>query len=60
MNGPNWERNENEKAISQALEKVAKEIGAKQITSGTRPHLPNASRHHQLTVFDRRSRPPVP
>ena len=35
MHNPNWERNENERTISQALEKVAKEIGAKHITSGT-------------------------
>lgn len=58
MNGPNWERNDNEKAISQALETVAKEIGAKHITSGMRPHLPTALRH-RLTVFDRRSSSPV-
>jgi len=30
-----WRRNENEKKISQALEKVAGEIGAKHITSGS-------------------------
>lgn len=33
LSGP-WERNENEKKMSKALEKVAKEIGAKHITSG--------------------------
>ncbi|KAH8101113.1 Aldo/keto reductase [Cristinia sonorae] len=33
MHGPQWERNENEKKISQALEKVAKEVGAKHVTS---------------------------
>ena len=31
--GP-WERNEKEKKISKALEKVAAEVGAKHITSG--------------------------
>ena len=30
---PEWRRNENEKAMSAALEKVAKEVGAKQITA---------------------------
>ena len=30
----NWERNENEKAVSRALEKVAEEIGAKSIGAG--------------------------
>ena len=30
-----WERNEKEKTICKALEKVAAEIGAKHITSGT-------------------------
>ena len=29
-----WRRNENEKKVSQALEKVAGEVGAKHITSG--------------------------
>ncbi|TCD65738.1 hypothetical protein EIP91_002267 [Steccherinum ochraceum] len=33
MNGPNWERTPDEKKISQALEKVAEEVGAKYITS---------------------------
>lgn len=32
---PNWERNEDEKKICRALEKVAKEVGAKNITAGT-------------------------
>ncbi len=32
--GP-WERNETERKVSQALEKVAGEVGAKSITSGT-------------------------
>lgn len=31
-----WKRNDKEKAISNALEKVAKDIGAKSITSGAR------------------------
>ncbi|TFK39060.1 Aldo/keto reductase [Crucibulum laeve] len=31
--GPNWERNEKEKKVCKALEKVADEIGAKHITS---------------------------
>jgi aryl-alcohol dehydrogenase-like predicted oxidoreductase len=30
---PNWERNETERAVSAALEKVAKEVGAKHITA---------------------------
>ena len=30
---PNWERNETEKAMSAALEKVAKEVGAKHVTA---------------------------
>ena len=30
----NWERNEKEKMVCKALEKVAAEIGAKHITSG--------------------------
>ena len=30
-----WRRNENERKMSQALEKVAGEIGAKHITSGS-------------------------
>lgn len=34
MFGP-WERNETEKKVSHALEKVAGEVGAKSITSGT-------------------------
>ena len=29
-----WHRNENEKKVSQALEKVTREVGAKHITSG--------------------------
>lgn len=31
---PEWERNEQEKKVSHALEKVAKEVGAKHITAG--------------------------
>lgn len=31
---PQWERNEEEKIVSHALEKVAKEIGVKHLTSG--------------------------
>jgi len=33
LTNPNWERNETEKAMSAALEKVAKEVGAKHITA---------------------------
>ncbi|TFK36176.1 NADP-dependent oxidoreductase domain-containing protein [Crucibulum laeve] len=33
IRGPNWERNETEKKVCQALEKVADELGAKHITS---------------------------
>ena len=35
---PNWERNEKEKAVCKALEKVGAEIGAKHITSGKLIH----------------------
>ena len=31
---PNWERNEFQKTVCKALEKVAAEVGAKHITSG--------------------------
>ncbi len=34
MLDPNWERNEQERKVCQALEKVASEVGAKHITSG--------------------------
>ena len=37
-----WERNEQEKKVAQALEKVAAEVGAKHITAGpcfVTPHL---------------------
>ncbi|KAJ8586322.1 Aldo/keto reductase [Rhizopogon salebrosus TDB-379] len=33
ITNPNWERNETERAMSAALEKVAKEVGAKHITA---------------------------
>ena len=33
--GRPWERNEKEKKINKGLEKVAAEVGAKHITSGT-------------------------
>jgi hypothetical protein len=33
LTNPNWERNETEKAMSAALEKVAKEVGAKHVTA---------------------------
>jgi aryl-alcohol dehydrogenase-like predicted oxidoreductase len=33
MVNPNWERNETERTMSAALEKVAKEVGAKHITA---------------------------
>ena len=32
--GPDWERNDREKRVCKALEKVASEVGAKSITSG--------------------------
>lgn len=32
--GPEWLRNDNEKKVSAALEKVAKEVGVKHITAG--------------------------
>jgi len=34
---PKWERNEKEKIVCKALEKVAKEVGAKHITAGMFP-----------------------
>lgn len=34
MLDPNWERNELERKVCQALEKVAADVGAKHITSG--------------------------
>ena len=34
MHRPEWERNENERKISKALEEVAKQVGAKTITAG--------------------------
>ena len=34
MLDPNWERNDQERKVCQALEKVAAEVGAKHITSG--------------------------
>ena len=40
LSNPNWERNEKEKAVCNALEKVAQEIGAKSITAGLFRHLP--------------------
>jgi aryl-alcohol dehydrogenase-like predicted oxidoreductase len=32
---PHWERNENEKKISDALERVAGEVGTKSVTAGS-------------------------
>lgn len=41
IGGRNWERNEKEKAVCKALEKVAAEIGAKHITAGwSSRHVP--------------------
>lgn len=37
--GPDWERNEEEKKMSAALEKVAGEVGTKHITAGGCPFL---------------------
>ena len=34
LSASNWERNDKEKTVCKALEKVAAEIGAKHITSG--------------------------
>jgi predicted oxidoreductase len=39
MVNPNWERNETERTMSTALEKVAKEVGAKHITAVTIAYL---------------------
>ena len=38
LGAPGWERNEREKKVCKALEKVAAEIGAKHITSGNLIH----------------------
>ena len=35
---PDWERNEDEKKISAALEKVAAEVGAKSVQAGKHPY----------------------
>jgi aryl-alcohol dehydrogenase-like predicted oxidoreductase len=40
---PNWERNEQERKVSAALEKVANEVGTKHLTAGQSP-LPYAQR----------------
>ena len=37
--GPNWERNDQEKAAARALERVAEEVGAKSIGAGKRPFI---------------------
>lgn len=34
MDDPDWKRNETERKVSQALEKVAQEVGAKSIAAG--------------------------
>ena len=48
-----WERNEKEKTVCKALEKVAAEIGAKHITSGIYLILPNPTfKKHCLTLAD--------
>ena len=52
LSGDKWERNEKEKRISKALEKVAGEVGAKHITAGN--YLPNLNLNiilHQLMFF---------
>ena len=36
---PQWERNENERKIVAALEKVASEVGAKHVSSSAQPLL---------------------
>jgi aryl-alcohol dehydrogenase-like predicted oxidoreductase len=42
---PNWERNETERAMSAALEKVAKEVGAKHITAVAIAYLMQKTPH---------------
>lgn len=37
---PEWKRNETEREVCRALEKIAAEVGAKHITSGTPIPLP--------------------
>lgn len=39
MKRDDWERNEEERRVCKALEKVAAEIGAKSITAGKRPEI---------------------
>jgi len=46
---PSWERNDHEKAVCRALEKVAFEIGAKNITSGKYP----MKLHANIYLFER-------
>lgn len=40
LTDPNWERTEDEKKMSKALEKVAKEVGVEHITAGSSFPLP--------------------
>ena len=51
--GDNWKRSESERSVCQALEKVAKEVGAKSITSGT---LGSTSVQYQLLTHVSQSR----
>lgn len=44
---PDWKRNEKERLMCQALEKVAQEVGAKNITSGT------STTYQSIQSFDR-------
>ena len=44
MYGPAWERTEDHKKVCKALEKVAKDVGAKCIQAGTSQHNPTCDK----------------
>lgn len=48
---PNWERNEKEKKVSKALEKVAGEVGVKHISAGTIVFPGITARHSLIDVY---------
>ena len=45
MTGPNWERTEEERKMSSALEKVAKEVGTESITAVAIAYLMHKTTH---------------
>ena len=48
---PNWERNEDERKMSAALEKVAKEVGTESITAGEPAHRFSNSSRTELNPY---------